>query len=382
MDKQFYISSTKHSIRERQTKHYGKVYDIRFRIIDKNGVEIHKKLSGFANKTLAKQGHTDFITNYCTLIKNNPIKHQKRLEESKEVATIKDLSNTYFLAMRNQLKDSSIYDAQNIFRLFVLKKFGNYQLKNLTKKELILWQDELWSMKNPKNNEYYSYKYLSRIKTTFSSFLSWCADRNEDFTNYLLEIKKPKKRVQKTEMKIWAREDFEQFISVVDNVTYKTFFAVLFFTGRRKGEVFALTHDDITKDYIKFNKSLTRKTIDNAPYKITSTKAEKSASSPICEPLKKILNEYKAPKGKFFFGGNTPIAENTLTRAFNNYCNIAKVKLIRLHDLRHSFVSMMISLGGSIPIVADLISDSIEVVSKTYAHLYMSDKEKLISKIL
>ena len=64
MDKQFYISSTKFSIKERQTKNYGKVYDIRFRIIDKNGVEIHKKLSGFANKTLAKQGHTDFITNY------------------------------------------------------------------------------------------------------------------------------------------------------------------------------------------------------------------------------------------------------------------------------------------------------------------------------
>ena len=34
MDKQYYISSTKFSIRERQTKR-GKVYDVVFRIVEK-----------------------------------------------------------------------------------------------------------------------------------------------------------------------------------------------------------------------------------------------------------------------------------------------------------------------------------------------------------
>ena len=156
---------------------------------------------------------------------------------------------------------------------------------------------------------------------------------------------------------------------------------MLFFTGRRKGEVLALSPADVKGNEIVFNKSLTRKTLDNSTYKITSTKAEKSATSLICKPLKKEMSNYKVPEGQFYFGGESPIAENTLTRAFNRYCKIAGVKQIRLHDLRHSFVSMVVSLGGSIPLVADLISDTIEMVTKTYLHLYSDDKKNIINKI-
>jgi integrase len=379
--KEFYISSTKCSIRERQTKKHGKVYDVLFRIITFDGVEKLKKLSGYANKTLAKQGYVNFITEKCELVKNNPIKRQKRIEKGQEVLTIKDLSKTYFLAIRNQVKDSSIYDAQNIFKLFIYPKFENYQLKDITKQELIKWQDELWSTKNPRKNDYYSYKYLSKIRTFFSAFLTWIEERNEGFVNFLLSIKKPKRRISKTEMQFWTREEFEKFIGVVDNQMYRTLFSMLFFTGRRKGEVLALSPADVKDKEIVFNKSLTRKTLDNTTYKVTSTKAEKSATSLICKPLKKELSYYTVPKGQFYFGGNTPIAENTLTRAFNRYCELAGVKQIRLHDLRHSFVSMVVSLGGSIPLVADLISDTIEMVTKTYLHLYSDDKRNIINKI-
>lgn len=378
---QYYISSNKYSLQERQTKKHGKVYDVLFRIVTLDGEERQKKLSGYSNKTLAKQAYIDFVTDKCELVKNNPIKKQKRIEKGQEVLTLKDLSKTYFLAIRNQVKDSSIYDAQNIFKLFIYPKFENYQLKDLTKQELLKWQDELWSTKKPKSNEYYSYKYLSKIRTNLSSFLTWCQDRYEGFANLLPSIKKPKRRISKTEMQFWTREEFEKFISVVDNQMYRTLFAMLFYTGRRKGEVLALSPADVKTKEIIFNKSLTRKTLDNSTYKITSTKAEKSATSLICKPLKKELSNYTVPEGQFYFGGETPIAENTLTRTFNRYCTLAGVKLIRLHDLRHSFVSMVVSLGGSIPLVADLISDTIEMVTKTYLHLYSDDKKTIIDKI-
>jgi integrase len=376
---EYYISSNKYSVQERQTKR-GKVYDVVFRVIAFDGIEKQKKLSGYANKTLAKQGYLDFVTKKCELVKNNPIKRQKQAEKGKENLTIDILSKQYLLTIRNQLKDSSIYDIQSIFRLFIYPKFENYQLKDLTKQELLSWQDELWSTKNSQN-EYYSYKYLSKIRAYFSSFLTWCAERNEGFTNYFSSIKKPKKRTQKIEMQFWTREEFEKFIAVVDNQMYKTLFSMLFYTGRRKGEVLALSPKDVKSNEIVFNKSLTRKTLDDSYYKITSTKAEKSAVSLICKPLKKELSKYTVPEGQFFFGGDKPIAENTLTRAFNRYCGLAEVKLIRLHDLRHSFVSMIVALGGSIPLVADLISDTIEQVTKTYLHLYDDDKKSIISKI-
>ena len=378
--KEFYISSNKYSLSERQTNR-GKVFDVRFRVITFDGIEKQKRLSGYANKTLAKQAYLDFVTNKCELVKSNPIKRQKQAEKGKENLTIDILSKQYFLSVRNQLKDSSIYELQNSFKLMILPKYKDYQLKDLTKQELIKWQDELWSKTNPRTNEYYSYKYLCKIRMAFSSFLTWCAERYEYCTNHFLNIKKPKKRVSKTEMQFWTREEFEQFISVVDNPTYKTLFAMLFYTGRRKGEVLALSYNDVKENEIIFNKSLTRKTLDGSFYNITSTKAEKKATTIICKPLKEILNTYNKPNGEFFFGDKKPIAENTLTRAFDRYCDIAKVKRIRLHDLRHSFVSMIISLGANVMVVADLIGDKTEQIFETYGHLYTDDKAKIMSKI-
>ena len=382
MDKKFYISSNKYSLQERQTKNYGKVYDVVFRIITLDGEEKQKKLSGYKNKTLAKQAYIDFVTENCELIKNNPIKRIKRQKSGQEVITIRDLSKTHLSTSRNQIKDSTIYEKEKIFDLIILPEFGDCELKHLNKQTLLIWQDELWSKKNPKTNDYYSYKYLSKIRTYFSAFLSWCADRYEGFTNYLLQIKKPKRRTPKAEMQFWTREEFEQFIKVVDNQTYKTLFSMLFYTGRRKGEVLSLSPQDISSKGIKFNKSLTRKTLDESTYKITSTKTEKVATTPICEPLKKELQNYTVPEGRFFFGGDTPLTDNTIRRAFNKYCELANVKQIRIHDLRHSFVSMLIHLGANMTVVADLIGDTLQQVTKTYAHLYEEDKQKIIQKIV
>ena len=376
---EFYISSNKYSLQERQTKS-GRVYDVYFRIITKDGIEKLKKLSGFKTKSLAKQAFIDFCCN-CEVVKNKPITRQKRADTGKDTLTVECLAKTYFSALRNQLKDATIYEKEKIFDLIILPRFGSCTLKDLTKQELYAWQDELWASKNPKTNEYYSYKYLSKIRTYFSAFLSWCADRYDGYINYLLQIKKPKRRTPKKEMLFWTRAEFESFISKVDNQTYRTLFSMFFFTGRRKGEVLALSPNDIMLDGIKFNKSITRKTLDDSPYQITSTKTEKVATTPICKPLKAEMEKYEIPDGPFYFGGKQPLTDNTIRRAFIKYTEMAGLKQIRIHDLRHSFVSMLIHLGANLTVVADLIGDTLPQVTNTYAHLYEEDKRKIIDKI-
>ena len=93
-------------------------------------------------------------------------------------------------------------------------------------------------------------------------------------------------------MQIWSREEFEKFIKTVDNPMYHALFTMLFFTGKRKGEIFALQKEDIKSSYVIFNKSLTRKTIDGTPYNITATKTEKKGETPVCSTLKKELASY------------------------------------------------------------------------------------------
>ncbi len=373
----FYIRSNKYSTQERQTKR-GRVYDIVFRIVTIDGKEKQKKLSGYKTKGAAKEAYLEFVEKYCEFKKGTDLKNLTTPEDS--TATLQEVTDLYLSAIQNQNKDSTIYDKTRILNTIVIPQLGNCQLSELTKERLLRWQDELWAMRNPKTNEFYSYARLSNIRAALSSLLSWASDRFP-FNNPMPHIKKPKRRVPKTQMQFWTRDEFEQFIAVVDNPTHHAIFTTLFFTGRRKGEVIALHSDDVTDKGIKFNKTCSRKTLDGSDYKITTTKNERSAITPICAPLQAELSHYQ-PAAPFYFGGDKPVHENTLSHAFERYTAKAGVKPIRIHDLRHSFVSMLIHLGASVYVVADLIGDTVEQILKTYGHLYEEDKREIISKIV
>ena len=55
-------------------------------------------------------------------------------------------------------------------------------------------------------------------------------------------------------MEFWTYDEFSKFISVEDNLTFKTFFKTLYYCGLRKGEARALDWKDI--DFINREKSI------------------------------------------------------------------------------------------------------------------------------
>ena len=210
---EFYISSTKYSLKERQTTR-GKVYDVVFRVITLDGNEKQKSLCGFFTKTAAKQAYADFITEKCELVKNNPLKKKKGAEAPKKSEyTLSDLYPEYLSTLHNQAKESTIYDRQNIYRLFIRDTIGDALMRDLSKEMLYKWQDDLWSMKNQRTGEFYSFEYLKKVRGNLAAFLSWSETRY-GFKNFMKEVKKPRRREPKKEMEIWTRSDFEKFIKV------------------------------------------------------------------------------------------------------------------------------------------------------------------------
>jgi integrase len=187
-------------------------------------------------------------------------------------------------------------------------------------------------------------------------------------------------------MEIWTRSEFEKFIKAVDDPHHRALFSFLFFVGCRKNEALALQVGDVKDGAATIGKSVTRKTLDGSAFKITSTKAYKIRKVPLCAPIIAELEEYLNGKDlapDVYLFGNTakPLAETSIDRAFRIYTEKAKVKKIRIHDLRHSFVSMLIHLGANLTVVADLIGDTLEQVTKTYGHMYETDKVAIISRI-
>lgn len=373
----YYINSTKYSLKERQTKKHGKVYDVVFRVVTMDGVVRQKRLSGYKTKTEAKEAHAAYITEHCKLVKNNPAK--KAATEAAAMPTLNELIPQYILSLNGQNKYSSIHNKQSIYGLYVIPELGALTPRELTRERLYRWQDWLWSQTNPKTGQLYTYNYLKKTRGYFAAFLSWCESRY-GYANNLTAVKMPKRRAQKHEMQFWSREEFNRFIAAVDDPMYHALFMTLFYTGRRRGEVLALTPDDIKDGCIAFDKSITFLTADSSTYQVTSTKAEKTYTTPICDTLKAELQAY-ARQSPFLFGGDKPVPPETLRRKFKGYIRKAGVKEIRIHDLRHSFVSMVIHLGANLLLVADLIGDTVEQVTKTYGHLYEEDKLSIIKAI-
>ena len=76
-----------------------------------------------------------------------------------------------------------------------------------------------------------------------------------------------------------------------------------------------------------------------------------------------------------------PITKSYLHREMERGAKVAGVKRIRIHDLRHSHVSLLIELGFSAVAIADRLGhESIEITYR-YAHLFPSKQNEMADKL-
>ena len=150
----------------------------------------------------------------------------------------------------------------------------------------------------------------------------------------------------------------------------------------RHYQLLALTQEDFdfTNNTVKINKSYQR--LRGEDY-ITSPKTPKSNRT-IKMPkfLVAEIQEYMA----MLYGYKKTDRIFQVTKSFLHHeldrgCKIAGVKRIRLHDLRHSHVSLLIDLGFSVVAIADRVGhESIEITFR-YAHLFPSKQTEMADQL-
>ena len=193
-------------------------------------------------------------------------------------------------------------------------------------------------------------------------------------------------------MDFFTYEEFNKFIDVVDDQEYKTFFLMLYYLGLRQGECCALTWNDIDfkNNTLNINKTLTTK-IKGEKWTISVPKTKNSIrvlpiTNLVLNNLKIMCDDVKQykdySKDWFVFGKTRPFAETSIQKRKNNYCKLAEVKQIRIHDFRHSCASLLINQGASIALVSKYLGHgNISITLNTYTHMYKSELENM-TKIL
>jgi len=190
------------------------------------------------------------------------------------------------------------------------------------------------------------------------------------------------------EMSFWTPEEFSRFIHQVKDQTYHAYFMTLFYAGLRKGEAMALTDSDIDfiNSTIRVNKNLDYVVVKGD----TSPKTFRSYRTvPLHPALRKELHELVLLHRKmsgyaddcYLFGYDTYLKPGKLRKTMIEAISLSGVRFIHIHELRHSYASLLINLGFTPMEVSKRIGDSMKMVSDTYGHLYPSGDELISSKL-
>lgn len=333
-----------------------------------------KRLSGFNNRQEANLAYVEFLANYKPLAINPP--KSGRLDTH---------VNTFLEHLRQRIKESSFYKYDKAFKRYIIPSLGNKQLTEIKPVDILNWRVSLNELRYV--NKELSHATKSKITNFLSQFFNYCVDLDILPSNPCKKLGTFKNTDIKKEMLVWTEDEFIQFISVVDDILYKAFFSFLYLTGVRRGEALALTWKDLRGNIVRISKTLGYAAV-NGGYTITSPKNTHSDREIVLPEnllaiLEQLKNNYKNYKpDNFIFGNDTPLPPETIRRKLKSYCLKAGVKVIRLHDFRHSHASLLISKGHDIVTIARRLGHAdIEMTLNRYAHLMPNKQNELIKSL-
>lgn len=351
---------------------YFKVYKKDF-----NGINKAYKSKRYLTKKEAQEEEALFL-----LKRDNPINKPFIL-----------IAKDYFKEMYSIRKESTVYSYENAYSNNIEPYFKEFNINDIKVSTINEWKLEM-----AKNS--FKISYLNKLYNILKGIFDF-AMRNYGLENNPVVVsgrfQEKNDKVIKDEEKIRyiTYEQFTQFISVIDDITWKTFFIFLYYTGMRKGEVQALTWQDIdlNNNEITVNKTLSVKTKEL--YKITSTKNCINRQIKISRTLKEQLILYKQEMMKytdysekwFVFGCSRFMPQTTIDRKKQYYFKLAELEPITIHEFRHSHVSLLINeyiksgQGDTTKfflMMSSRMGHTIQVMQKIYMHLFPTIQDEIV----
>lgn len=288
--------------------------------------------------------------------------------------TFQTLYELYIEDLKAHAKESTYRSQRNLISKHVLPFFKDRKINEITPADVRKWQTDI---KQSTLGEYSQYSANCRLSSVFNF-----AMRYYNLPSNPCQMVKTVGKVTKS-VNFWTLEEFKAFLQTVDDEIMRIAFLTLFYSGIRCGELLALTINDFDAD----NKTITiRGTFHrfNKTDVITEPKTDHSKRTiPIPDFLVTALESVIAmiyepePNDRIF----QTVTSSRLYTAIEKGSTAAGIKRIRVHDLRHSHVSLLINMGFSTFLIAERIGDTVEMVNKIYGHLYPNKHREVADKL-
>jgi integrase len=338
---------------------------VQFRYTDWKGERQQKLKRGFATKREALEWEREFL-----------------MEKQADVnMTFESFVALYERDIKPKLKLNTWLTKESIIKKKILPYFAKRKLSEITAKDIMRWQNEIREMRDC-HGKPLSKTYLKTVHNQLSAIF------NHAVRYYNLRENPCKKagsmgKKKNREMMFWTKEQYLKFAEVMMDKPLSFYaFEMLYWCGIREGELLALTPADFDfeKRTVTINKSYQRL---NGQDLITTPKTEKS-NRVITMPqfLAEEIQDYIkmlygiGPDDRMF-----TVTKSYLHREMDRGAKEAGVPRIRIHDIRHSAVSLLIDMGFSATAIADRVGHESIDITYNYAHLFPSKQAEMADKL-
>ena len=192
-------------------------------------------------------------------------------------------------------------------------------------------------------------------------------------------------RVARAKINVLDADKASRFLDIASNTMYYTIFAMLLYTGLRRGEAIALRWKNIDSIRLELHVvesayRIRKEFIIKEPKSLHSKRAVSLSPS-----LAALLLEYREDQEfmrkqmgnpltnedfVFSWPDGRPLDPDVVTQAFHRIAGQAGLKGIRLHDLRHTHATLMLKAGVHPKVVSERLGHAnIGITLDTYSHV-------------
>lgn len=295
--------------------------------------------------------------------------------------TFESFIDTYTADMKNRLKENTWHTKEHIIRTKLLPYFAKRKMNSIQPKDIIAWQNEMIKCRD-KSGEAYSPVYLKTLHNQLSAIFNHAVKFYGLKDNPAAKVGNMGK-AKAREMLFWTQEEYKKFSEeMMDKPVSFYAFEMLYWCGIREGELLALTPADFDfdRETVTISKSYQRIKGEDV---ITCPKTKKS-NRVIQMPqfLSEEIQDYiKQLYGVEHDSRLFPLSKHSMKSAMEKACKATSVKVIRLHDLRHSHVSLLIDMGFSALAIAERVGHESIDITYRYAHLFPTRQTEMAVKL-
>lgn len=305
-----------------------------------------------------------------------------RIEAKKTKSNITlDLAVADFLDYKDTrgLKERTMYDYTTILQNQIAPYFGNVAVRTISIPKLKAWQQHLLDQKLSKSR-------CELLQGLMKQLLRYCVMMGYISSNPFDSLDFAYPRAVARKMEYYTLDEYKLFRNYINEDIDYIIFDLLYFTGIRKGELLARHWSDV--DFENSSMDVT----STWEYRTgTESQTTKTGGSRVVYLNSLLVNELRAwrkkhPDDEYILQHPRmvrPMDKNILPRHFDEIlerCSMDghELKRIRIHDFRHSHVSLLINSGIDSFRIAERLGHSKDMVERRYGHLFPDRKKEIL----